>query len=120
MKQWFDFWNQELAIGQQVVAQLDDTHIFQIPWGQNLLIISKSQSTKEAVFYVQKTIENNWSRAVLTHQIELGLYKRQGKAISNFDTHLPSPQSDLAKQTLKDPYCFDFLMLTKKHQPLFA
>jgi len=49
MKQWFDFWNQELAIGQQVVAQLDDTHIFQIPWGQNLLIISKSQSTKEAV-----------------------------------------------------------------------
>jgi hypothetical protein len=52
---------------------------------QNLLIISKASSTKEALFYVQKTISNNWSRAVLTHQIELGLFQRQGKAQSNFE-----------------------------------
>jgi len=64
---------------------------------------------------VQKTIENNWSRAVLTHQIESNLYQRQGKALSNFDNHLPTPQSDLAKQTLKDPYCFDFLTLSEKY-----
>ena len=86
-----------------------------IPWGQNLLIISKAKSTTEALFYVQKTIENNWSRAVLTHQIESELYRRQGKALNNFKNHLPTPQSDLAQQTLKDPYCFDFLNLTEKH-----
>ncbi len=115
MRQWYLYWHQEPAIVQQLVAQIDQAPIFQIPWGQNLLIISKANSSEEALFYVQKTIENNWSRAVLTHQIELGLYQRQGKALSNFDNHLPSPQSDLAQQTLKDPYCFDFLNLTEKH-----
>ncbi len=115
MKQWYLFWHQEPAIVQQAVAQLELAPIFQIPWGQNLLIISKSASPEEALFYVKKTIENNWSRAVLTHQIELELYQRQGQAISNFKQQLPSPQSDLARQTLKDPYCFDFLTLTEKH-----
>jgi predicted nuclease of restriction endonuclease-like (RecB) superfamily len=71
-------------ITKQVVSQLAQAPIFQIPWGQNLLIISKASSTKEALFYVQKTIGNNWSRAVLTHQIELELYQRQGKAFVVF------------------------------------
>jgi len=115
MKQWFLFWSPAEAIGQQAVAQLEPDLILQIPWGQNLVIISKSQSKGEALFYVQQTIDNNWSRAVLTHQIELGLYQRQGKAINNFSNQLPQLQSDLAQQTLKDPYCFDFLMLSKKH-----
>jgi predicted nuclease of restriction endonuclease-like (RecB) superfamily len=60
-------------------------------------------------------MQNNWSRVVLTHQIESNLYQRQGKAISNFQTTLPAPQSDLARETLKDPYIFDFLSLTEKH-----
>jgi predicted nuclease of restriction endonuclease-like (RecB) superfamily len=64
---------------------------------------------------VQKIIQNNWSRAVLTHQIESGLYGRAGKAITNFKATLPLPQSDLARQTLKDPYSFDFLTLREKH-----
>jgi len=115
MKQWYLFWHKESLIVQQVVAQLEQAPIFQIPWGQNMLIISKAKSGTEALYYVQKTIENNWSRAVLTHQIELGIYDREGKALSNFDAHLPAPQSDLAKQTLKDPYCFEFLTLSKKH-----
>ncbi len=115
MKQWFLFWSPVDVIGQQAVAQLEPDLILQIPWGQNLVIISKSQSKEEALFYVQQTIENNWSRAVLTHQIELGLYQRQGQAINNFSNQLPQLQSDLAQQTLKDPYCFDFLMLSKKH-----
>jgi predicted nuclease of restriction endonuclease-like (RecB) superfamily len=67
------------------------------------------------LFYIQKTIKNNWSRAVLTHQIEGGLYAREGKAITNFKATLPEPQSDLARQTLKDPYSFDFLTLREKH-----
>jgi len=115
MRKWYRYWVQTDEIAKQVVSQLEQAPIFQIPWGQNLLIISKTSSTEEAQFYVQKTIENNWSRAVLTHQIELDLYQRQGKALSNFDNHLPAPQSDLARQMLKDPYCFDFLTLTEKH-----
>jgi predicted nuclease of restriction endonuclease-like (RecB) superfamily len=107
MRQWFHFWSVGSAIGQQLVAQ--------IPWGHNLVIVSKIKNTDEAMFYVQKTIQNNWSRSVLTHQIESGLYHRDGKVISNFEATLPAPQSDLARQTLKDPYNFDFLMLREKH-----
>jgi predicted nuclease of restriction endonuclease-like (RecB) superfamily len=107
MRQWFQFWSTDTAIGQQAVAQ--------IPWGHNLVIISKVKNTEEALFYVQKTLQNNWSRAVLTHQIESNLYQRQGKAISNFQATLPAPHSDLANQTLKDPYIFDFLSLTESH-----
>jgi predicted nuclease of restriction endonuclease-like (RecB) superfamily len=107
MRQWFQFWSSDSAIGQQVVAQ--------IPWGHNLTIVTKIKNTDEAMFYVQQTIQHNWSRSVLTHQIESGLYHRDGKAISNFEATLPVPQSDLARQTLKDPYNFDFLMLREKH-----
>ena len=98
------------AIGQQPVAQL-----FQIPWGHNILIVSKCQEVVEALFYVRKTIENNWSRAVLTHQIESGLHLREGRAITNFEATLPAPLSDLARETLKDPYTFDFLTLTERY-----
>lgn len=107
IRQWFLFWFDGDAIGQQLVAQ--------IPWGQNLLIVSKSKTHEEALFYVQKTIENNWSRAVLTHQIEGNLFGREGKALTNFTASLPAPQSDLARQTLKDPYIFDFLSIREKH-----
>ena len=115
MKQWFSFWSLGESIGQQAVAQLKIGMIFQIPWGQNLVIISKSDSQDEALFYVRKTVQNSWSRAVLTHQIESKLYQRQGKAMSNFASQLPQPLSDLAQQTLKDPYCFDFLTLSEKY-----
>jgi predicted nuclease of restriction endonuclease-like (RecB) superfamily len=87
----------------------------QIPWGHNRVIISKCGSVDEALFYVRKTIENNWSRTVLTHQIESGLYRRDGKAISNFSATLPAPQSDLAQQIIKDPYTFDFLSLSPEY-----
>jgi predicted nuclease of restriction endonuclease-like (RecB) superfamily len=107
MRQWYQFWVAESAIALQLVAQ--------IPWGHNLTIVTKIKDIDEALFYVQKTIQNNWSRSVLTHQIEGRLYQREGKAITNFETRLPEPQSDLARETLKDPYNFDFLMLREKH-----
>ena len=106
MRQWYLFFENR----QQVVAQ-----IFQIPWGHNIVIITKVKDSNEALFYAKKTIENGWSRAVLVHQIESNLYQRDGKAITNFDHKLPSPQSDLAKAVLKDPYSFDFLMLREKY-----
>lgn len=109
IRQWHSFWAGS-GIGQQAVAQLAS-----IPWGHNLAIISKCQSHTEALYYVQQTQAHGWSRAVLTHQIESGLWQREGKALSNFAQTLPPPQSDLAAQVLKDPYVFDFLSLTPEH-----
>ena len=88
---------------QQVVAQ--------IPWGHNIILMDKVSNPDERVWYIQKAIENSWSRNVLVHQIESGLYKRQVSAekVSNFEHRLPSPQSELAIQTMKDPYVFDFI-----------
>ncbi len=88
--------------------------VAQIPWGHNLEILTKLKSHEEREWYIKADIENGWSRPVLVHQIESGLYNRQGKAITNFDKQLPSAQSDLAQQTLKDPYIFDFLNIGKE------
>lgn len=98
---------QELEIIQQLVGE--------IPWGHNLQIISKIKSHKERLWYIQKTIENGWSRNILALQIEAKLYKRQGidsKKLSNFKERLPALQSDLAQSLLKDPYNFEFLGLS--------
>ena len=84
-------------------------------WGHNQRIMYKCKSIAEALFYAQKTMDNGWSRTVLEHQIDSGLYDRQGKAITNFQLKLPEPQSDLAEQTLKNPYNFDFLTLREKY-----
>jgi predicted nuclease of restriction endonuclease-like (RecB) superfamily len=92
---------------QDVLAQITS-----IPWGHNIAIVSKCKNFKEAIYYVRQTIRNNWSRSVLVHQIESGVYSREGKATTNFSLTLPKPQSDLAIQTLKDPYIFDFLTPT--------
>lgn len=120
---FYNFYNEEL-IGQQAVAQIQETDfnkfiigqqlVAQIPWGHNIVIFSKSKSVKEAHFYIEKTVENQWSRSVLTLQIESGLYNRQGKIISNFSQTLLQPHSDLAQQTLKDPYIFSFISLDEK------
>lgn len=88
--------------------------IFAIPWGHHKLIMDKCKNNrKKALFFVKKTMENNWSRAVLLNFLGTNLYERQGKAISNFDRTLPSPQSDLAQEMTKDPYNFDFLTMTQ-------
>jgi predicted nuclease of restriction endonuclease-like (RecB) superfamily len=109
VRQWHEFW-QSGAIGQQAVAQLAS-----IPWGHNLAIMAKCKTHAEALYYVTQAQTHGWSRSVLTHQIESGLWQREGKAITNFAQTLPAPQSDLAKQMLKDPYVFDFLSLGKEH-----
>ncbi len=102
---------------QQVkdVKQLSQQLVDQIPWGHNIQIFTKTQNKEEAQFYILQTIENGWSRDILALQIKSGLYKRQGSAITNFEQTLPAPQSDLAQQTIKDPYSFDFLTMTKPY-----
>lgn len=110
IRQWYLYWNGDDVIAKQAVSQLHA-----IPWGHNLAIITKCKQHDEALFYVQNTLAHGWSRSVLTHQIESKLWQREGKLISNFHETLPQIQSDLAKQSLKDPYIFDFLSLTKEH-----
>ena len=83
----------------------------QIPWSHNIAILDKVKDPEERIWYIQKTRENGWAHNVLIHQIESGLYQRQVLAdkVSNFENRLPSPQSELAVQTMKDPYIFDFI-----------
>ncbi|MCL2844098.1 MAG: PDDEXK nuclease domain-containing protein [Chitinivibrionia bacterium] len=142
MKKFYEFYSSDKSISQpvrqievssknqfvaQVVRQLQvpenqqDINAEQpvyklalIPWGHNVSLFEKAKDIKEALFYINKTIENNWSRSVLEYQIETNLYARQGKAVSNFNSTLPEPQSDLANEIMKDPYNFDFLCLSEK------
>ena len=83
----------------------------QIPWSHNIAILDKVKNEVQREWYIRKTAENGWSHSVLIHQIESGLYQRQvvAEKISNFDNRLPVPQSELAAQTMKDPYIFDFI-----------
>lgn len=92
--------------------------ILGVPWGHHMLILDKGKSVEEALFYLQQTIEHNWSRAILSLQIEQDLFARQGKAISNFNKTLPESQALMATQILKDPYNFGFLTLEPKVQEL--
>ena len=94
----------EIEIVQTVAAQ--------IPWSQNLEIL-RVNSQEQRLWYINKTIENGWSVNVLAHQIDTNLYARQKeqKKVSNFSTKLPSPQSELVQETIKDPYVFDFIEL---------
>ncbi|TXJ23161.1 MAG: DUF1016 domain-containing protein [Chitinophagaceae bacterium] len=96
--------NQSPIIVQQLVAQL--------PWSHHLVILERIKASQEREFYIEKAIQNGWSRNVLLHQITSQLHLRQGNAITNFEQSLPSYQSDLAQETLKNPYVFDFLSAT--------
>lgn len=128
IRQWYEFYNQRLSIWQQPVAKLSDNTspqvvsqcsedvFFSVPWGHHLYIMSKCPDVDKAVFYINKTVENGWSRAVLLNYLDTNLYERQGKSINNFNRLLSDPQSDLAQQTLKDPYNFDFLTLDSEYR----
>lgn len=105
------FRNNENSIRHQAVADFPQK-LFLIPWFHHVEIFTKCKNIEEAFFYVNKTIENGWSRSVLLNMISGNLYQSQGKAITNFSKTLPDYQSDLIKETLKDPYNFDFLQIT--------
>ena len=123
MSKFYKLYTDEIV--PQVEGQFDSTEIvpqpvgqieavFSIPWGHHRLIMDRCKDDRDkALFFVHKTVENNWSRAVLQNFIDTNLYDRQGKAISNFENTLPAPQSDLAQEMTKDPYNFDFLTMTE-------
>lgn len=91
------------AIVQQAVGQL--------PWGHNLVLLGKLKNAEQRLAYAQRAITHGWSRNVLQMHIETRLLEREGKAVTNFDLRLPGPGTDLARQSLKDPYLFDFLRI---------
>ena len=90
-------------IGQQAVSQL--------PWGHNVMLLTKLKDPAQRLFYAEQTLAGGWSRSTLEANIRDGLLERQGKAVTNFGERLPQPHSELAHETLKDPYLFDFLGL---------
>lgn len=111
--------NEQIELVQQAAGLIQESNILcKIPWWHHTVILSKCNSVIDARFYIQKTIENNWSRNILQIQIESNLHKRQGKAQNNFELTLPKAQSDLAREILKDPYTFDFLTLEADVQEL--
>jgi predicted nuclease of restriction endonuclease-like (RecB) superfamily len=104
MRAFAEAWPDEPFV-QQVVGQ--------IPWGHNVRILDQVKERVQREWYARATLQHGWSRNVLVLQMESGLYRRQGKAQTNFTRTLPAPQSDLAQQVLKDPYNFDFLTLSQ-------
>lgn len=105
MRSFAEAWP-DAEIVQQAVAQL--------PWGQNLLLLTKLKTRAEREWYVAKAMEHGWSRNVMWHHISTELHLRSGNAVTNFEQRLPAPDSELARQTLKDPYLFDFLGVSEE------
>lgn len=105
MRAFYEAWPEETIV-QQLVGQL--------PWGQNLLLLTKLKTREEREWYAAKAIENGWSRNVMWHHISTQLLERSGKAVTNFAGRLPKLDSELAHQTLKDPYLFDFLGVSEE------
>ena len=102
----------ESEIIQQVAGQ-----IYSIPWGHLILLIDKAKgNTQKALFYVQKTIENSWSRATLLNFIDTNLYERSQGPITNFEVALPKEESDLAKEEIKNVYSFNFICVDGKYR----
>lgn len=106
---WYRFYNQGDIILHQVGEEFEMPFDFgMVPWKHHVLIFTKSKSVEEALFYIEKTIENGWSRVELENNITENLYATHGHAITNFDAHFPAPYSGLAKSILKSPYDFSF------------
>ena len=106
----------QIEIRQRVVDELEMPKNFgMIPWGQHIEIFTRCETLDEALFYVSKTIENNWSRPEVEAQILDRLFQTQGAAVTNFKDRLPAPQGDLAQELLKSEYNLEFLHLKAKH-----
>ncbi len=107
--------NNQNPILQLTIAKSENQKLlFSIPWGHNILLIEKIKDLEVRFWYMKQTVENGWSREVLGAMIKSKSFERKGSVVNNFDKHLPNLQSELVKQTLKDPYIFDFMTFTEK------
>lgn len=107
----------DFPIVQVPLAQLENEFVqfplAQIPWYHHISLLTKVKSLENRLFYINETAKNGWSRDVMLLKIKSNLHQRQGSAITNFEYTLPDPQSELAKQSINDPYVFDFLSLSE-------
>ncbi len=101
---------------QQAVGQFENLPIFRIPWGHNILLITKVENENQRIWYANMIIQEGWSRYALENMIKSNYFERYGKAITNFEKRLPEPQSHLAQEMLKDPYNFDFIELADNYR----
>lgn len=90
-------------------AEIVQQAVGQLPWGHNLVLLTRLKDPRQRLAYAEAAVIDGWSRNVLNIQIETRLLERTGQAVTNFEARLPKPQSDLARESLKDPYRFDFL-----------
>ena len=118
MRAFYLAYTEEVRKLPRPVAELDGENlpraVAEIPWGHNSDLLDKVKNPVERLWYAHAAVENGWSRSVLVHWVESDLYQRQGKAQTNFEKTLPALQSDLARETLKDPYNFAFLTLSNE------
>lgn len=112
MKQFYLFYSEKL---HQLGAELDDT-LFVIPWRHHVEIFTRAKSVDEALFFIQKTKENGWSRAMLINMMDTKLYETRGNSVNNFTLTMPKDDSECAKQILKDTYKLDFLTLREDYE----
>jgi predicted nuclease of restriction endonuclease-like (RecB) superfamily len=105
MRAFAEAWPDSVIV-QQAVGQL--------PWGHNLVLLAKLKTPEQRLAYAQRAIQHGWSRNVLEIHIETRRLEREGQAVTNFAERLPAPGTDLARQSLKDPYLFDFLGVGKE------
>ncbi|MBB6502045.1 YhcG family protein [Pedobacter cryoconitis] len=123
MVQFYKGYDFDDVIGKQAVSQLQENTdkepdfrkqlVSQIPWGHNILLMQKIREKNIRLWYAEQTIVNGWSRDILGLMIKNNLHLRHGETINNFSKTLPDPESDLVRETLKDPYIFDFITLTQ-------
>jgi predicted nuclease of restriction endonuclease-like (RecB) superfamily len=92
-------------------AQIVEQVAAHVPWGHHTVLLDRVRGADERLWYLRQAVEHGWSRSVLVHQVESGLHRRHGRAVTNFDRTLPAADSDLAVQLLKDPYHFGFVGL---------
>jgi predicted nuclease of restriction endonuclease-like (RecB) superfamily len=115
MRAFYLAWTEDLQKLSQPVTELEAKKlsrlVTEIPWGHNIVLMQRVKDPLARIWYGRMTVERGWSRDALAAQIESRLHTREGKALTNFRATLPAPQSDLAQETLKDPYVFDFLTL---------
>lgn len=113
MKKFYDFYKDEIL--HQAGAELEDI-LFTIPWRHHIEIFTRSKSVNEALFFVQKSKENGWSRAMLINMMDTRLYETRGNTLNNFSLSLPKEDSECAKEILKDEYKLDFLALRENYE----
>jgi predicted nuclease of restriction endonuclease-like (RecB) superfamily len=115
MRGFFLAWTAEVRNLSQLAREIDGEHLphvaAEIPWGHNMVLVFKLKDPVQRLWYGHQATANGWSRSMLEHWIESDVYARKGNAVTNFSNALPLPQSDLAKEIVRDPYNFDFLAL---------